>query len=43
MSSGTCSCEKPIPIERSERKGVAHTECVRCGLPLPLKLGRPAA
>jgi hypothetical protein len=39
----TCICTKPIPIERAERKGVARTECARCTLPLPLRLGRPAA
>jgi hypothetical protein len=35
-----CTCVKPIPIERSERKGAARTECTRCGLPIPLKLAR---
>jgi hypothetical protein len=41
--AGTCTCEKPIPVERGERKGAARTECNRCGLPLPLKLGNSAA
>jgi hypothetical protein len=36
----TCTCLKPIPIERSERKGAARTECNRCGLPVPLKFAR---
>jgi hypothetical protein len=35
----TCACAKPIPVERAERKGVARTECARCALPVPLKLG----
>ena len=39
----TCTCAKPVPVERAERKGVAHTECGRCALPLPLKFRRSAA
>jgi hypothetical protein len=34
----TCTCEKPLPVERAERKGVAVTVCARCGLPVALKL-----
>jgi hypothetical protein len=34
----TCTCEKPIPVERAERKGAAVTECARCGLPIALRL-----
>jgi len=34
----TCECEKPIPVERAVRKGVASTECARCGLPVALRL-----
>jgi hypothetical protein len=33
-----CSCAKPVPVERSERKGAARTECRRCGLPVKLAL-----
>jgi hypothetical protein len=36
----TCTCEKPLPVERAERKGAATTECARCGLPLRLRLRR---
>lgn len=38
MTTTTCSCEKPVAIEKSERKGAARTECGRCGLPIPLRL-----
>jgi hypothetical protein len=34
----TCTCVKPIPVERAEWKGAARTECARCELPLALKL-----
>ena len=34
----TCTCEKPVPVERAERKGAATTECARCGLPVKLRL-----
>jgi hypothetical protein len=34
----TCTCAKPIPVERAERKGAATTECARCGLPIALRL-----
>ena len=33
-----CSCAKPVPVERSERKGAARTVCGRCGLPVKLAL-----
>jgi hypothetical protein len=36
--STTCTCEKPIPVERATRKGAAQTECARCELPVPLRL-----
>jgi hypothetical protein len=39
----TCPCEKPLPVERAERKGAATTECARCGLPVKLRLSRRAA
>jgi hypothetical protein len=38
-----CSCAKPVPVERSERKGAARTECGRCGLPVKIAFGRGAA
>jgi hypothetical protein len=34
----TCTCEKPIPVERAERKGAAVTVCARCGDPVALRL-----
>ena len=34
----TCTCAKPIPVERATRKGAAATFCARCGLPLALRL-----
>ena len=34
----TCECEKPLPVERAERKGAAVTTCARCGLPIALRL-----
>jgi hypothetical protein len=39
----TCTCEKPLPVERAERKGAATTECARCGLLGKLRLSRRAA
>jgi hypothetical protein len=38
LSTTTCSCEKPIPVERAERKGAAVTVCLRCGLHVPARL-----
>jgi hypothetical protein len=38
----TCTCAKPVPVERATRKGAAATECARCGQPLALRLA-PAA
>jgi hypothetical protein len=32
----TCSCERPLPHVRAERKWAARTYCDRCGLPLRL-------
>jgi len=45
MSTTTCTCPDPIPVERATRKGAAQTECLRCGLPVALRLpdARPAA
>ena len=40
LAAKTCSCDVPQPVERAERKGAAVTACARCGLPLPLRLGR---
>jgi hypothetical protein len=34
----TCTCDKPVPVERAVRKGAAQTECARCGRPIPLRL-----
>jgi hypothetical protein len=44
-SSGSCTCEDPIPMERAVRKGVAQTICARCGGAIVLRLAgiRPAA
>lgn len=39
LSSPTCSCERPLPQERAERKGASRTTCERCGLPVRLRLG----
>jgi hypothetical protein len=33
---GSCTCERPRPQVRAERKWAATTYCLRCGLPLPL-------
>jgi hypothetical protein len=38
-----CSCEHPLPREHAEQKGAARTMCDRCGHPVPLRLGMPAA
>jgi hypothetical protein len=38
----TCTCAKPLPVERATRKGAAATVCARCGLPLALRLTRAA-
>jgi hypothetical protein len=34
----TCSCAKPVPVERATRKGAAATHCARCGHPIALRL-----
>jgi hypothetical protein len=34
----TCTCTKPLPVQRAVRKGAARTVCARCGLPLALRL-----
>jgi hypothetical protein len=36
----TCTCAKPVPIERATRKGAAHTECAKCGAQIRLTLGK---
>lgn len=38
-----CTCPAPIPVERAERKGAAHTECARCGKPVAPRLAPPKA
>jgi hypothetical protein len=35
-----CSCPTPVPVERATRKGAAHTECAKCGLPIRLRIER---
>lgn len=35
-----CECALPLPIERAERRGAAHTACARCDLPIPVRWGR---
>ena len=39
LTAATCSCERPLPQERAERKGASRTTCARCGLPVRLRLG----
>ncbi len=36
----TCTCLKPVPVERATRKGAAHTECAVCGRQIKLTLGK---
>ena len=36
--SDHCTCPAPIPVERAERKGAAHTECARCAKPVAPRL-----
>jgi hypothetical protein len=36
-ANGLCDCERPVPRQHAERKGVATTVCARCGLPLPVE------
>ena len=36
----TCTCVKPVPVERATRKGAAHTECAECGKQIRLTLGK---
>jgi hypothetical protein len=36
----TCTCAKPVPVERATRKGAAHTECAVCGKQIRLSLGK---
>jgi hypothetical protein len=35
---GVCACERPLRIERAQRKGAAETVCLRCGEPVPARL-----
>lgn len=39
----TCTCAKPVPVQRATRKGAATIVCARCGGPVPLRLDRPRA
>jgi hypothetical protein len=34
----TCTCLKPVPVERATRKGAAHTDCAVCGRQIKLTL-----
>jgi hypothetical protein len=34
-----CTCEKPLPRERSDRKGSSESWCARCKRPLSLRPG----
>lgn len=36
----TCTCAKPVPVQRAKRKGAATTMCARCDKPLALTLAR---
>jgi len=36
----TCTCVKPVPVERATRKGAARTECADCGKEIRLTLGK---
>jgi len=36
--SGACACERPLPVERAERKGAAEVVCLRCGGSVPARL-----
>ncbi len=38
IAPGACACERPVPIERAERKGAAETVCLRCGKPVSARL-----
>ncbi len=38
-----CECEKPIPRERAEAKGVSESFCGRCERPLALRVPKRAA
>ena len=38
LTTATCSCQTPIPVQRAERKGAALTVCLRCGLRGPARL-----
>ena len=38
LSTDSCTCQTPIPVERAERKGAAITVCLRCGLRVPARL-----
>jgi hypothetical protein len=40
--TSSCTCAKPLPVQRAVRKGAAQTVCARCGRPLALRLTRAA-
>jgi hypothetical protein len=35
-----CACATPIPRERAGYKGASRIYCVRCDLPVPIRLSR---
>jgi hypothetical protein len=39
-SSASCACERPLAQQQADYKGGGRTVCARCGLPVPLRLGR---
>jgi hypothetical protein len=43
MTTTTCECVRPVPVQRATRKGAAVTVCARCGGAVPLRLDRPSA
>ncbi len=40
-AASDCACATPVPVQKAERKGVARTQCARCGLPIPLRFTPP--
>ena len=39
MNDAKCTCEKPLPKERSDQKGSSESWCARCKRPLALRPG----
>jgi hypothetical protein len=40
MTTHTCECQQPVPVQQATRKGAAVTLCARCGGAVPLRLNR---